>query len=66
VQRLLIVEREPSHKSATDAERMDVAVLAFNRRRHIGYIAFRSLDNRLIELAKLSTTWRLRPRGRVS
>jgi hypothetical protein len=39
-----------------DAERVDVAVLAFNRRRHIGYIAFRSLDDRLIELAKLSTT----------
>ena len=35
MEHLLLVEREPWHKPAADAEGMHVAVLAFNRRRHV-------------------------------
>src|SRR5436309_11204133 len=54
VQRLLVVEREPSRKPAADPERMNVAVLTGNRRRHGGDVPLRPLDDRLTDFGPLS------------
>jgi hypothetical protein len=47
VQRLFVIEREASRDPAADAERMDVAMLPFDGRRHHCHVALRSRDDQL-------------------